>query len=83
MLIMSPSLKKNAVIGGLLGIVLACAIIIIAYLMNDSIKTGEDVERYLGLNVLGMIPLEEGTSKRRTHGRDVTSRHRAKRKKSA
>ena len=77
----APSMKKNGIIGGLLGLVLACAIIIIQYMMNDSIKTGEDVEKYLGLNVLGMIPLEEGVSKRKTHGRDQSSSGRRKRKK--
>ena len=77
----SPSMKKNGIIGGLLGFVLACAIIILQYMMNDSIKTGEDVEKYLGLNVLGMIPLEEGVSKRKTHGHDTTGRNRGKKKK--
>ena len=76
----SPSMKKNGIIGGLLGVVLACAIIVIQFMMNDSIKTGEDVEKYLGLNVLGMIPLQEGVSKRKTHGRDRTGRN-TKRKK--
>ena len=42
----APSMKKNGIIGGLLGFVLACAIIILQYMMNDSIKTGEDVEKY-------------------------------------
>ena len=79
----APSMKKNGIIGGLLGLVLACAIIIIRYMMNDSIKNGEDVERYLGLNVLGMIPLEEGVSKRKTHGRDRSGRNGKKRKKHA
>ena len=78
----APSMKKNGIIGGLLGLVLACAIIIIRYMMNDSIKNGEDVERYLGLNVLGMIPLEEGVSKRKTHGHDRTGRNAKKKKKS-
>ncbi len=76
----APSMKKNGIIGALLGFVLACAIIIIQYMMNDSIKNGEDVEKYLGLNVLGMIPLEEGVSKRRTHGHDSTSKHKRHRK---
>ena len=71
----APSMKKNGIIGGLLGFVLACAIIIIQFMMNDSIKTGEDVEKYLGLNVLGMIPLEEGVSKRKTHGKDKTGKN--------
>ena len=79
----APSRKKNAIIGGLLGFVLACAIIIIRYLLNDSIKTGEDVEKYLGLNVLGMIPLEEGVSKRKTHGSDRTGRNAKKKKHGA
>ena len=78
----SPSVKKNAIIGALLGIVLACAIIIIRFMMNDSIRTGEDVEKYLGLNVLGMIPLEEGTSKRKTHGKDRDAAKRRKAKSS-
>ena len=77
----APSMKKNGIIGGLLGFVLACAIIIIQFMMNDSIKTGEDVEKYLGLNVLGMIPLEEGVSKRKTHGRDRTGSSAKKKKR--
>ena len=77
----APNMKKNGIIGGLLGFVLACAIIIIQFMMNDSIKTGEDVEKYLGLNVLGMIPLEEGVSKRKTHGRDRTGGNAKKKKR--
>lgn len=60
----SPSLMKNVVIGGMLGFLLAVAIILVGYLMNDSIKTSDDVERYLGLNTLGTIPMEEGKSKK-------------------
>lgn len=77
----SPSIVKNSAIGGILLALLAIAIIVIHYLMNDSIKTGEDVERYLGLNVLGMIPLEEGTSKRLTHGHDADGKKVRKYKK--
>lgn len=53
----SPSISKNGVIGGLLGVLLSVAIILIAYISNDTIKTQEDVERYLGLSMLGTIPL--------------------------
>ena len=52
----SPSLSKNGIIGGLLGVILATAIILIVYLTNDTVKTPEDVEKYLGLSVLGTIP---------------------------
>lgn len=61
----SPSISKNGIIGGLLGVLLAVAIILIAYLSNDTIKTQEDVERYLGLSILGTIPLTENNRKQK------------------
>lgn len=66
----SPSMKKNIVIGGLIGFLLAAAVIVIGYLMNDSIKTAEDVEKYLGLNTLGTIPMQEGMSKKEERKRE-------------
>ncbi len=59
----SPSLAKNGVIGGLLGVIIAMAVVIIIYLTNDTIKVEEDVERYLGLSVLGSIPFSEKESR--------------------
>ncbi|MEG0688939.1 MAG: Wzz/FepE/Etk N-terminal domain-containing protein [Hungatella sp.] len=52
-----PSIRKNTAVGGLCGILLAGAVILVLFVMNDSIKTPEDVEKYLGLTVLGTIPL--------------------------
>ncbi len=79
----SPSLTKNTVIGGMLGFVVICGIIIVLYLMNDGIHTSDDVERYLGLNTLGLIPLEEGVSKKRTRGRDEVHKKKMTRKKAS
>ena len=59
----SPSLAKNGVIGGLLGVIIAMAAVIIIYLTNDTLKVEEDVERYLGLSVLGSIPFSEKESR--------------------
>ena len=42
---------------------IAMAIVIIIYLTNDTIKVEEDVERYLGLSVLGSIPYSEKESR--------------------
>ncbi len=69
----SPSLSRNGMIGGLLGVFLAVVIIIAVYLTNDSIKTAEDVERYLKLSVLGSIPLMEKEKKSRK--KTVRKRH--------
>ncbi|MDY4668902.1 MAG: protein-tyrosine kinase, partial [Oliverpabstia sp.] len=55
----SPSTMKNGMIAGLLGCFLAVAIILIGHISNDTIKTSEDVERYLGLSTLGTIPLNK------------------------
>ena len=60
----SPSLKKNIVIGALLGIILMAAAIVIQYLMNDTILKEEDIEKYLGINTLAQLPLVKGSKKR-------------------
>ena len=79
----SPSLTKNAIIGGLLGLILSVGIIMVLYLMNDSIHTTEDVEKYLGINTLGLIPLHEGTSKKATRGHDKDAARARKARKKA
>ena len=52
----SPSVKKNGMVGGIAGVAIAIAIILITYLSNDTIKTQEDVERYLGVKYTGNDP---------------------------
>ena len=61
----SPSISKNGIIDVLLGVLLSVAIILIAYISNDTVKTQEDVEKYLGLSVLGTIPLTETDRKKK------------------
>lgn len=55
----SPSIMKNTAIGGMLGFLIAAAIVVITYLVDDSIMNAEDVEKKLGVNVLGSLPLTE------------------------
>lgn len=55
----SPNVLMNTVLGAAIGAFLAMAIVIISYLLNDTIMTADDIERKLGLNVLGTLPLEE------------------------
>lgn len=59
----SPNNKKNIAIGGLIGVFLAAAVVIILHLMDDTIKTSEDITKYLGLSTLGLIPIETGADK--------------------
>lgn len=59
----SPSVLKNTAIGGLgLGF-LAAAVLVVRMLLDDTIKTEEDVKKYLNLPTLAAIPLEKGMDK--------------------
>lgn len=60
----SPSVKKNAAIGGILLFVVLTGIFVVAYLLDDTIKTEEDVRKYLNLNVLGEVSAENPSKKR-------------------
>lgn len=55
----APSCSKWALIGALLGALLVGGIVTLQYILDDTIKTSEDVEQYLGLSTLALIPLDE------------------------
>ncbi len=55
----SPNTMKNTMLGGVAGFVLVAAIYIVIFLLDDTIKTPDDVEKYLGLSVLAAIPYDE------------------------
>lgn len=61
----SPNVGRNTMLGGMIGVLVIAAITVITHLMNDTIKTAEDVEKYLGLSTLAIIPLNEGERKSR------------------
>lgn len=52
----SPNVWKNSILGALAGLILSIAVCILMYVMDDTIKTEEDVERYMGLTTLVAIP---------------------------
>ncbi len=55
----SPSMSRNVLMGLLLGLLLGCAIAVVEELLNDAIVTEEDVEQYLGLYTLAVLPEKE------------------------
>ena len=61
----SPSVSKNGLLAGMLGCFLAVVILLIQYLSNDTIKVSEDVEHYLGLSTMGVIPMEKTDGKKK------------------
>jgi capsular polysaccharide biosynthesis protein len=73
----SPSLLRNTAIGGLLGILAAVFLICVAVILNDSIQTEDDIERYLQLPVLAVIPDKSGSSKKSAGKKKAADRKRA------
>lgn len=61
----SPNVRNNVLKGILGGFFLVAFIICIQHIMNDNIKTEEDVEKVLGLKTLVVIPIEKKTKNRR------------------
>lgn len=53
----SPKVIRNTAIGGVLGAFIAIMIIVIVYILDDTIKNPDDVEKFLGMSVLGSIPV--------------------------
>ncbi len=51
-----PSYSKYTMMGGLLGLVLCCGVLVVRYLMDDTIHTAEDMEKYFGTAPLTTIP---------------------------
>ena len=51
-----PKTRNNALAGGILGILLGGLIVFALEYLDDTLKTAEDVDRYVGLTTLGAIP---------------------------
>lgn len=58
----SPSTSRNTAIGALLGLVTASAFVLLRHFLDTTIKSEEDVQKYLGLNTLAAVPLEHDTA---------------------
>ena len=54
----SPNKKMNILIAGVLGVMIGLFIIFIIEFLNTKIKTPQDIEKELGLPLLGVIPEE-------------------------
>ena len=59
----SPSTLKNTVLGGMVGVILVMGVIFINFMLDDRIKTEEDIAKYLELNTLASIPKMSGMRK--------------------
>lgn len=58
-----PSMKKYCVLGGILLFVLAAGVLIVRMLMDTTIKSEDDVTRYLGVPLLASVPYAKNFGK--------------------
>ena len=52
-----PRLELNMAIAGVLGIMTSIFVVFLLEYLDNTIKTPEDTEKYLGLNIVGIIPI--------------------------
>ena len=52
--------SRNGMLGFVAGAALVCGVLLVLYLLNDNIRTEEDVEKYLGEVALVSIPYVKG-----------------------
>ena len=79
----SPNTKKNVMVGALAGFVLSAGVIILLTLMDDTIKSEDDIEKYLGLTTLATIPDRKDfiTGKGPRNSRKSAKKKKSKRRK--
>ena len=56
----SPNTLKNTAVGAMLGLVACAGVLVLRMLLNNKINNDADVQKYLDLPVLGVIPVYEG-----------------------
>lgn len=61
-----PSKSKNVMIGFLLGGLIAGMAAVVLFLLDDTIKSQEDIEKYLELNMLAVVPTDGEKKKQST-----------------
>ena len=58
-----PNLRRSLLLGILLGAFAVLAYFTLMFILDDKINDAEDVEKYLGLSVLGQLPVDENLQK--------------------
>ena len=76
-----PRTKRNVVIGFLLGAILVSGVLVVVHLMNDNVKTEEDIEKVLGVPTLAVIPLMRGQDNKRNELKEQSEALKNERKK--
>jgi capsular polysaccharide biosynthesis protein len=71
----SPKIMQWTVIAMAIGAFLCIVVLLLRFLLDDTIKTSEDVERYLGISSLGLIPMKDEQEASKEHSRKRPQKH--------
>ena len=52
----SPNKTSNTILGRLLGGLLLAAVYVVRFILDDKIKTSDDISKYLGMPTLAIVP---------------------------
>ena len=52
----SPNKSRNIIMGFMIGLILSCSVIIAQFLMDDRLRSADDIEKYVQLPTLGVMP---------------------------
>ena len=74
----SPSVVRNTEIGALVGLVLVAGILIVQHLLDDTVKTDEDVKKYLGVDVLAAFPYVRGIDSKKAGSKTKSDKKNSK-----
>lgn len=69
-----PKVRRNTLLGGGLGVFLTMAIIVLIHMFNDRILSSDDIEKYLGITTLGIIPMQDRKIKK-NKSKEMTERN--------
>ena len=62
----SPRLFRNIVIGFAIGFILSCGVVALHFIVDDKVRSADDVEKYLSMPLLGMLPHQKETRRTRS-----------------
>lgn len=76
-----PNVEKNTMIGFIVGFGVALLVVIVLYILDDTIKTPDDIEKHLGVSVLAAIPLKSADNSGGYYGYEKKDKTKKEKKK--
>ena len=52
----NQNFAKNAIIAAAIAIIISALVLVVVFIFDDKIKTPDDIEKHLNLNILGTVP---------------------------